>query len=72
MFDCPLIRLQDGKLLLFAPVVIDVNIAMAVLSNLSNRSQQLSREGKAFEAHIREVFSQEQHTCLCLYGDKGR
>ena len=56
MFDCPLIRLQDGKLLLFAPAVIDSNIAMAVLSNLSNRSQQLSRKGKAFEAHIREVF----------------
>jgi hypothetical protein len=37
MFDCPLIRLQDGKIPLFAPAVVDANIAMTVLSNLSNR-----------------------------------
>jgi Nuclease-related domain len=56
MFDCPLVRLQDGNIFLFAPAVIDVNIPLAVLSNLSNRSEELSRKGKAFEAHIRDVF----------------
>ncbi len=56
MFDCPLVRLQDGHVLLFGPAVIDVNIPLAVLSNLSNRSEELSRKGKAFEAHIRDVF----------------
>jgi hypothetical protein len=56
MFDCPLVRLQDGNILLFAPAVIDVNIPLAILSNLSNRSEELSRKGKAFEAHIRDVF----------------
>jgi hypothetical protein len=56
MFDCPLIRLQDGNILLFAPAVIDVNIPLAVLSNLSNPGEKLSRKGKAFEAHIRDVF----------------
>jgi len=56
MFDCPLVRLQDGNILLFAPAVIDVNIPLAVLSNLSNRGEELSRKGKPFEAHIRDVF----------------
>jgi hypothetical protein len=56
MFDCPLIRLQDGNILLFAPAVADANIAMTVLSNLSNRGEQLSRKGSAFEEHIRDVF----------------
>jgi hypothetical protein len=56
MFDCPLIRLQDGNILLFAPAVTDANIAMTVLSNLSNRGEQLSRKGSAFEGYIREVF----------------
>ena len=56
MFDCPLVRLQDGNILLFAPAVIDVNIPLVVLSNLSNRGEGLSRKGKAFEAHVRDVF----------------
>ena len=55
MFDCPLVRQQDGNILLFAPAVIDVNIPLAVLSNLSNRGEELGRKGKAFEAHIREI-----------------
>jgi hypothetical protein len=56
MFDCPLVRLQDGNILLFAPAVIDVNIPLAVLSNLSNWGEDLSRKGKAFEAHVRDIF----------------
>ena len=42
MFDCPLVRLQDGNILLFAPAVIDVNIPLVVLSNLSNRGEGLN------------------------------
>jgi hypothetical protein len=56
MFDCPLIRVAPSKYLLFAPAVIDVNVAMAVLSNLSNRGEELGRKGKAFEDSIHEVF----------------
>lgn len=55
MFDCPLIRMQDGKIILFSPVVIDVNMPLAVLSNLSNRNEELGAKGKAFETHIRDV-----------------
>jgi Nuclease-related domain len=56
MFDCPLIRTQDGEIILFTPAVIDVNIPIAILSNLSNRDEDLGAKGKAFEEHIRDVF----------------
>ncbi|MET4252976.1 NERD domain-containing protein [Bradyrhizobium sp. LA6.7] len=56
MFDCPLIRMKDGKIILFTPAVIDVNIPLAILSNLSNRGEELGAKGKAFEEHIRDVF----------------
>jgi hypothetical protein len=49
MFDCPLIRMQDDKIILFSPGVIDVNMPLAVLSNLSNRNEELGAKGKAFE-----------------------
>jgi hypothetical protein len=56
MFDCPLVRVGPSTYLLFAPAVIDLNIAMAVLSNLSNRDAELGRKGKAFERVVHEVF----------------
>ncbi|MBR1169698.1 NERD domain-containing protein [Bradyrhizobium liaoningense] len=71
MFDCPLVRLQEGKILLFVPAVVDANIAMAVLSNLSNRSEQLSRKGKAFEQHIREVFQRNNIPAFAFTAKRG-
>ena len=56
MFDCPLIRVASSNYLLFAPAVIDLNVAMVVLSNLSNRGAELGRKGKAFEHSVHEVF----------------
>jgi len=56
MFDCPLVRIGASSYLLFAPAVIDLNIAMVVLSNLSNRGAELGRKGKAFERVIHAVF----------------
>jgi hypothetical protein len=56
MFDCPLVRIGASGYLLFAPAVIDLNVVMAVLSNLSNRGTELSRKGKAFEDVIHNVF----------------
>jgi hypothetical protein len=56
MFDCPLVRMDGSRFLLFGPAVIDVNISLAVLSNLSNRGEELSRKGKAFEQYTQEVF----------------
>lgn len=56
MFDCPLVRVGSSSYLLFAPSVIDLNIALVVLSNLSNRGEELGRKGKAFEQSMREIF----------------
>jgi hypothetical protein len=56
MFDCPLVRVGASGYVLFAPAVIDLNVAMVVLSNLSNRGAELGRKGKAFEHVIHEVF----------------
>ncbi len=56
MFDCPLVRVGASGYFLFAPAVIDLNVAMTVLSNLSNRGAELGRKGKAFEHVIQEVF----------------
>ena len=54
MFDSPLIRIGQSNYLLFTPAVLDLNVVMAILSNISTRSEQLSRKGKAFEHFIRE------------------
>ena len=56
MFDCPLVRIGSSSFLLFAPAVIDLNISMVVLSNLSNRGAELGRKGKAFEQVIHAFF----------------
>ena len=56
MFDCPLIRVGSSQYHLFAPSVLDLNIALVVLSNLANRGEQLGRKGKAFERSIHDTF----------------
>lgn len=56
MFDCPLVRIEPSSYLLFAPSVIDLDITLVVLSNLSNRSEQLGRKGKAFEQSMHKFF----------------
>lgn len=53
--DCPLICVGPSNYLLFAPAVIDLNVPMAVLSNVSSRGAELGRKGKAFEHSIHEM-----------------
>lgn len=52
LFDCPLIKMMDGSLLVFAPAIIPANIAQVVLSQISNLGEPLERKGKAFEQYI--------------------
>lgn len=59
LFDCPLVRLRDSRYLLFGPAAIHMNIALVVLSNLSNRGEKLGRKGKAFENSMREFFCKQ-------------
>ena len=56
MFDCPLVRVASSKYLLFGPGVIDLNVSMAILSNLSNRGEVLSKKGKSFERSVHRFF----------------
>ncbi len=56
LFDQPLIRMQDGSLLLFGPGVLVSDPARVTLSAIGNRSQQLGRKGKAFEQETLNFF----------------
>jgi hypothetical protein len=48
LFDQPLIRMEDGSVLLFAPGILNADPARVTLSAIGNQSQQLGRKGKAF------------------------
>src|SRR5680860_532978 len=50
MYDCPLVKIASGKLILFAPGLLGTKIASVVLSNLGRLREPLSRKGAAFEA----------------------
>ncbi len=52
LFDCPLIRMADGSLMVFAPALINANLARVILSAVSNLGEQLEQKGKAFEDDI--------------------
>jgi hypothetical protein len=52
LFDCPLIKMANGLLTVFAPALISALPARVVLSTLANLREPLSRKGKAFERDI--------------------
>jgi len=52
LFDQPLIRMQDGSLLLFGPGILNSDPARVTLSAIGNQAQQLGRKGKAFEQEM--------------------
>ena len=56
LFDCPIVKIAETGYLIFGPAVINLNVPMAILSNLSNRSENLERKGKAFERSVMQVF----------------
>jgi hypothetical protein len=59
LFDTPLIKIEDGSYILFAPGLISVNLAKIVLSNLSNAKVSFQRKGKAFETEILNFFDKQ-------------
>jgi hypothetical protein len=59
LFDQPLIRMQDGSLLLFGPGTLNSDPARVTLSAIGNQSQQLGRKGKAFEQEILRFFEKQ-------------
>ena len=60
LFDQPLIRTADDKLILFGPGLLTADPARVTLSALGNESEQLGRKGKAFEKQMLAFF-EDQH-----------
>jgi len=56
LFDQPLIRMQNGDLLLFGPGTLSADPARVTLSAIGNKGEQLSRKGKAFEHEMLSFF----------------
>lgn len=56
LFDQPLVRMQNGDLLLFGPGMLSVDPARVTLSAIGNKGEQLSRKGKAFEREVLHFF----------------
>jgi hypothetical protein len=59
LFDQPLIRMQDGSLLLFGPGILNSDPARLTLSAIGNQSEQLGRKGKAFEGETLRFFEKQ-------------
>ena len=59
LFDQPLIRMQDGQLILFGPGVLAADPARVTLSAIGNMGEQLSRKGKSFEKETLKFFRDE-------------
>jgi hypothetical protein len=59
LFDGPLIKMQDGSLLVFGPALISANPARVVLSIIATLGEPLARKGKAFEADILSFLKKE-------------
>lgn len=56
MFDCPLLLLEDGRRLLYAPAAVDVDLTRVVLSNLSALGEGFTTKGKSFERQVLQFF----------------
>ena len=56
MFDCPVVRVRDGTLVLFGPALLALNITVTLLSRLASINADLGRKGKAFERSVRAFF----------------
>lgn len=59
LFDQPLIRIEDGSLLLFGPGLLNSDPARLTLSAIGNEGEQLGRKGNAFEAETLRFFQDQ-------------
>lgn len=59
LFDQPLIRMQDGQLMLFGPGVLTADPGRVTLCAIGNLGEQLSRKGKSFEKETLKFFRDE-------------
>ncbi|WP_157043577.1 nuclease-related domain-containing protein [Nitrobacter hamburgensis] len=59
LFDQPLIRIEDGSLLVFGPGLLNSDPARLTLSAIGNEGEQLGRKGNAFEAETLRFFQDQ-------------
>jgi len=59
LFDQPIVRMNNGSLLVFAPGVLNSDPARVTLSAIGNQGQQLGRKGKAFEQETLRFFEEQ-------------
>jgi len=66
LFDCPLVRLSDGSLLLVAPAARDVVPAKVVLSRLYSLDFRFENKGTAFEQTVLKFFKEKGFEAYCI------
>jgi hypothetical protein len=59
LFDCPLLQISDGSLLLFAPAAVHVHPAVVTYSNLVSMDEKFEGKGKRFEEMVIRFFKEE-------------
>lgn len=59
LFDQPLIRRDDGDLILFGPTVLQINPVRVVLSSISNLKIPFVQKGQAFEETVLGFLTQQ-------------
>jgi hypothetical protein len=58
LFDAPLIRLHDGRLLLFGPALIGQRVADVLTSLFSSMNLNFDDKGKAFEKRVLQALTE--------------
>lgn len=60
LFDCPLIRMTNGSLMVFGPGLFTANLARVTLSTIGNQGALLSaKKGKTFELEMLSFFKEK-------------
>lgn len=59
LFDCPLLALEAGDLILVTPVAAEANPARVALSNLTRLDQRFEAKGQAFEKRVHRFFADQ-------------
>ena len=70
LFDAPLIKIDNGNLLLFGQALRNANLPALILSSLSNRRIQITRKGKAFENEVIKLLNQQDDIEVGTYKGK--
>jgi hypothetical protein len=71
LFDCPLLQIDDGSLLFFAPAAIHVHPAVVTYSNLVSLEDKFEGKGKRFEEAVTEFFRDKGFRPYSIHASRG-